>query len=348
MGKALISLVVPAYNEEKNLPLLFQEISDIFRGRPNYDYELVFVNDGSTDGTWSVISDLTRKDTRVKGIDLSRNFGKELAITAGLHTASGDACIVMDADLQHPPRHIPEFLEKWEKGAEVVIGIRESNKSAGIFKRLASWLYAHLMIIISDEKFVPRATDFRLIDRKVIDEFRRFPERVRIARNLIDWLGFKRDFIHFAADQRAEGYATYSVIALIRLALTSFTHYSLFPLRVAGYLGILTCFFSGLLGFYMFINQIILKTFWSPIFSGTAMLATLTIFLIGIVLMCLGFIALYIGNIHKEVLGRHLYIVREQINFNAHENSGDRWSRVHRVSLVRPAARAEESSDLSR
>ncbi len=315
MNKKLISIVVPAYQEEKNLPLLYAQIQEVFRGlQEKYDYELILVNDGSTDGTWSVVKGLAERDPRVKGLDFSRNFGKELAMTAGIHAADGDACILMDADLQHPPKRIPDFLAKWENGTEVVIGIRQDTKGIGLFKRFASWLYAHLMIIISDQAFIPRATDFRLIDKRVMEEFKGFSEHVRIARNLIDWLGFKRDYIHFVADERAEGYASYSVIALIRLALTSFTHHSLFPLRVAGYLGIFTCFFAGLLGFYMFLNQIIFKTFWQPIFSGTAMLATLTIFLIGIVLMCLGFIALYIGNIHNEVLKRHLYIIREKIN----------------------------------
>lgn len=315
MQRKLISIVVPAYQEEKNLPLLYAQIQEVFNGlKEKYDYELILINDGSSDGTWQAIKNLAAQNPCVKGIDFSRNFGKEIAMTAGVHTALGGACIIMDADLQHPPRYIPEFLEKWEKGAEVVIGVRQKTKTLNVFRRFASWMYAHLMIIISDDKFIPRATDFRLIDRKVIDEFKHFAERVRITRNLIDWLGFKRDTIYFVADERAEGYASYSIIALIRLALTSFTHHSLFPLRVAGYLGILTCFFAGLLGFYMLLNQIVLETFWQPVFSGTAMLATLTIFLIGIVLMCLGFIALYIGNIHNEVLKRHLYIVREKIN----------------------------------
>lgn len=314
MRQKIISIIVPAYREEKNLPLLYAEIQKVMGGlRDRYDYELVIVNDGSPDGTWNAIQLLAARDPRVKGVDFSRNFGKEIAVTAGIHAAAGDACVILDADLQHPPRHIPEFLEKWEKGAEVVIGIRQENKSAGFLKRSASWVYSQMMRIIANKDFVPRSTDFRLIDKKVAEEFRRFKERVRITRNLIDWLGFKRDYIHFIADRRAEGYATYSFMALVRLALTSFTHHSLFPLRVAGYLGILICFFSGLLGFFMFLNQIIFETFWQPVFSGTAMLATLTIFLIGIVLMCLGLIALYVGNIHSEVLGRHLYIVRDTI-----------------------------------
>jgi polyisoprenyl-phosphate glycosyltransferase len=218
---------------------------------------------------------------------------------------------MIDADLQHPAEVIREFLGKWEKGAEVVIGVREKNKGESFAKKAGSFLFYKIINCISDTKIVPNATDFRLIDRVVIDEFNKMTERNRMTRALIDWMGFRRDYIFFKANERLHGVASYSYLKLFRLAFNSMISLSLFPLKLAGYLGIIITFLSGILGIFIFTSQYIMHTMN---YSGSAILAVIILFLIGIVLICLGLIALYIANIHSEVVNRPLYVIRKRKN----------------------------------
>lgn len=310
MGK-LISVVIPVHNEEKNVPVIAGEIEKVFSGLQGYDYEIIFVNDGSRDNSFLAIYDLSRKNPKTKGLDFSRNFGKECATSAGCHYASGDAVITMDADLQHPPEVIPEFLKHWENGAEVVFTVRKKNKGVGWFKKLSSHLYYWLFNKVSSITTEPRSTDFRLMDRKVIDVFRQFPERERMFRGMIDWMGFKRAKVEFVANERRNGEVSYSYAKLFRLAMNSFTSFSLLPLKVASYLGVLITTVSGLL----LAGMVITDWFIDPnMFTPIAILGVSNMLLIGIVLVSLGFIALYIARIHSEVINRPLYIVREKVN----------------------------------
>jgi dolichol-phosphate mannosyltransferase len=247
-------------------------------------------------------------------IGFSRNFGKEAATSAGLHFATGDAAIVIDADLQHPTVLIPKFIEAWEKGAEVVIGLRTKNESQSFMKSIGSFFYYKIINFISQTPIVKGATDFRLVDRRVIDEFNKFSEHERITRGLIDWLGFRRQFVEFEADKRAHGAASYSYLKLIKLAISSSIAHSLIPLKLAGYLGIFIFITTGIGGLAIFIQRYIFADALGWHISGTAQLAVLIIFFIGIVLSCLGLIALYIGNIYSEVLGRPLYVIRTKVN----------------------------------
>ena len=307
----LISIVTPIFNEEKNIPILYQEIQRVF-SLLSYDYEIVFVNDGSGDNSLLEIIGLAEKDTRVKGVDFSRNFGKEPATTAGCHIALGDAVITLDADLQHPPDLIPELIRHWEEGAEVVYTVRKKNEGASFMKQLTSRLYYWLFNKVSSVTTEPRSTDFRLMDKKVIEVFRRFPERERMFRGMIDWMGYRRAKVEFAARGRRHGQAGYSYRKLFNLALNSFTSFSMLPLRFAGYLGLIITLVSGTLLIVMFLA----RWFFNPtLFTPLAILATSNTFLIGIVLISLGFIALYIARIHNEVINRPLYIIREKINF---------------------------------
>lgn len=309
--KKLISVVIPVYNEEKNIPVVAREVDSVFATIPAYEYEIIFVNDGSRDNSFLALYDLSQKNARVRGLDFSRNFGKECATSAGCHVAEGDAVITMDADLQHPPTLIPEFLRLWEQGAEVVYTVRKKNEGASIMKRLTSSVYYWLFNKVSSITSEPRSTDFRLLDKKVVDVFRAFPERERMFRGMIDWMGFKRVKVEFVAPERLYGDAGYSYIKLFRLAMNSFTSFSMLPLRMAGYMGIVITTISGILLLVMFIN----RWFFDPtLFTSIAILATGNTFLIGIVLISLGFIALYIARIHNEVINRPLYIVREKIN----------------------------------
>lgn len=307
----LISIVIPVYNEEKNIPVVADEIRKVFASLPGYEYEIIFANDGSRDNSFLAIHDLSEKDSRVKGIDFSRNFGKECATSAGCHYASGDAVITMDADLQHPPALIPELLAPWEEGAEVVYTVRKKNDGASWLKIMTSSLYYWLFNKVSSITTEPRSTDFRLLDRKVVDVFRKFPERERMFRGMIDWMGFKRAKVEFVSPKRLHGEAGYSYIKLFQLAMNSFTSFSLLPLKMAGYLGVIITTISGLLLAAMLIT----RWFFDPtLFTPLAILAVSNMLLIGIVLISLGFIALYIARIHNEVINRPLYIVREKIN----------------------------------
>lgn len=311
-----ISIIVPVYNESANIPAIYDAITRVWcDSLPRYRYELIFVNDGSRDDTASRVCELTAKDPQVKFIDFSRNFGKELAMTAGLNAASGDAVMMIDADLQHPPHLIPQFVVAWEGGAEVVVGIRTKNTDEGIIKRWGSYWFHKLMHSIAEVDIVMGETDFRLLDRKVVAAFKMMPESGRMTRSLINWLGFRREYIAFVAPARLHGEASYSTVKLIRLAFYSIASNSLLPLRIAGYLGLLITITAGPLGLFVGINRYVFNDPLMLHVSGPAQLALVTLFLIGIVLMCLGFIALYIENIHRQVLRRPLYIVREQVNF---------------------------------
>lgn len=307
--KKRISIVTPVHNEEKNIRPFFDAVTQALAPLP-YLIEIIFVDDGSSDRSPAVIQELETAHPTVRGITFSRNFGKEAAITAGIRAATGHAVICLDADLQHPPSLIPSFITQWEAGAEVVIGIRAHSKSDLWVKRAGSRLFYAIMNLISETRIVPRETDFRLIDRTVADAFNDLTEHYRLTRGLIDWLGFKRAYVHFHAQERLRGHASYSTIKLVQLALASFVSHSLLPLRLAGYLGVIITFSAGCLGVVMVLDRYVAH--WGLNFSGPAILAAIILFLVGIVLICLGLLAFYIGNIHIETQNRPLYVVRKK------------------------------------
>lgn len=306
-----ISIISPVYNEESNIPIFYDQVKMVILSLlGKYDFEIIFVDDGSTDKTLEIIKALAGSDLCVKYIEFSRNFGKEMAITAGLHLAKGDGAILIDVDMQHPIEKIPEFIVSWEQGNEVVVGIRNSSKSDTLMKVLGSKLFYKIMSQISETEIIPNSTDFRLLDRKVIDAFNQCTERTRITRGLIAWLGFKRSLIEFEANDRASGQASYSTFKLIKLALSSFVSMSLFPLKLAGYLGIFITLVSGLLGLLMFIEKVVFNDPWH--FTWLAVMVIAILFLVGIILSCLGLIALYIGSIHGEVSNRPMFVIRDK------------------------------------
>jgi polyisoprenyl-phosphate glycosyltransferase len=307
----LISIVIPCYNEAGNVQPLYRAIVKALKPC-DYSFELLFIDDGSKDDSRRVVSALpTTKKFRVEHVALSRNFGKEIALTAGLEACKGQSAIMIDADLQYPPKYLPEFITKWEAGADVVVGLRTENKHyAPLYKRLGSRIFYKLLNAISETPIEHGATDFRLVDRIVIDEFKRFTERRRLTRGLIDWLGFERAYVHFSPGQREDGTTGYPLTRLIGLAMSSFTSNSLLPLRLTSYFGSIITLLSGLLGTFVIIESVILGDPWKLNFTGTACLGILTIFLIGIVMVALGLIALYIATIHTEVINRPLYAVR--------------------------------------
>lgn len=307
-----LSIVIPVLNEERNILPVFQAVQQVLLQVPNYAWNILFVDDGSTDNSVEEMKKLAEQESRVQYIELSRNFGKEIATTAGLVHAVGDAVILMDADLQHPPETILEFIARWEKGADIVIGLRERNQGEGIVKKLGSKVFHQLMRAMSETEMMPGETDFRLIDRRVVDEFKAFTEHNRLTRALLNWLGFKKDYVTFTANARTAGEPGYSLPKLIRLALNAFVSNSLVPLKIAGYLGVGIMIFSGLGEIFIIYVKYIAHDPWGFNFSGPATLAMLNLFLTGIMLACIGLVALYVGNIHEEVSNRPLFVIRSK------------------------------------
>lgn len=305
-----ISVIIPVFNEAGNIINLHSRLERVAFSLPCYEWEYIYVNDGSVDNSLEALKSLSGSDNRVKILDLSRNFGKEIALTAGTHEAEfSDAVICIDADLQHPPELIPILIDRWTEGAEVVVTIRTEIEMQPILRRAGSIFYYWLMKKISGINLVANTTDFRLYDKKVVKAFKRATERERMFRAIMDWMGFRRSYVEFKAGARVVGQAGYSYVKLWRLAVNSLTSFSLWPLKLAGYLGFIIALISGILFCWMLINYLVLN-YW--IYTPIAMAVVINIFLIGIVLIAIGLVALYVGVIHTEVINRPLYIIREK------------------------------------
>lgn len=309
MQSKTISIVIPIYNEALNVTPLYKAVQSIIKKLPQ-SFELIFVDDGSSDDSVKRIRRVARKDKKVRLVELARNFGKEIAVTAGIHAAKGDAAVIMDADLQHPPELLPQFVKEWEKGADVVVGVKRYSKDEGWFKKFSSESFYSILSKVSPAKITPHASDFRLINRNVIDTFKTFTERNRITRGIIDWSGFERHYIYFEAPPRLHGEAGYSYRKLFGLAMNSFTAYSMLPLKIASWLGWLILVVSTLLCVFTLFEKYVLGDPLGLDITGTALLAMMLMFLVSVVLICLGFVALYIARIHEEVTNRPLYIVK--------------------------------------
>jgi dolichol-phosphate mannosyltransferase len=311
MPQRSVTLLIPIYNEIGNIPALVREIDAVVAGLPEYDFRMLFVDDGSSDGSAAMLETLAARDERIGVIELSRNFGKELALTAGLHALDCDAVIIMDADLQHPPAYIPEMIAKWEEGYEIVATRRTKSDRQPLVRRLGSNLFYWLLNSMSEFKMEPGTTDFRLLDRIVVDALKQFTENNRMVRGLIDWMGFKKTFIEFEAPDRHSGKPGYSYTRLFQLALNSFTAFSLMPLKLAGYLGMFVITAFGLLLAFMIADK-----FWMGGrfgFTPISFVIVTNVIMNGVVLACIGLVALYIGHIHTEVIGRPLYLIRKSV-----------------------------------
>jgi dolichol-phosphate mannosyltransferase len=311
MPQRSVTLLIPIYNEIGNIPALVREIDAVVAGLPEYDFRMLFVDDGSSDGSAAMLETLAARDERIGVIELSRNFGKELALTAGLHALDCAAVIIMDADLQHPPAYIPEMIAKWEEGYEIVATRRTKSDRQPLVRRLGSNLFYWLLNSMSEFKMEPGTTDFRLLDRIVVDALKQFTENNRMVRGLIDWMGFKKTFIEFEAPDRHSGKPGYSYTRLFQLALNSFTAFSLVPLKLAGYLGMFVITAFGLLLAFMIADK-----FWMGGrfgFTPISFVIVTNVIMNGVVLACIGLVALYIGHIHTEVIGRPLYLIRKSV-----------------------------------
>ncbi len=310
--KKNITVVVPVFNEGANITPLFESVDAVFvEIAETYQYKILFVDDGSTDKSLEQIKILAKKYGNVEYLQLSRNFGKEAALSAGIAEAQGDAVILIDADLQHPPAVIKDLIIEWENGADTVVGVRKNNPDEGFLRRFGSRGFSYIMRMVSDIPVVSGATDFRLLGRPVVDEFNRLTEHGRMARGLIDWLGFKRVYVSFDSDSRNTGVAQYGYGKLIKLAFSAILSHSLLPLRLATYLGVPITIFAGGFGFSIIVEQFIFNDPWLWEISPIVMMAVMILFINGLVLICLGLMSLYVEKIHQETINRPLFIIKK-------------------------------------
>ncbi len=309
--KPFISLVIPCYAEAANIDPLYESIVKALLKHP-LKYEIIFVDDGSPDDTLLKLQGLSVRHKNIKIIELSRNFGKEAATSAGIHAATGDAIIMLDADGQHPVELLPDFIAEWRKGAQVVVGVRKENKNEGFIKKYGSLCFYKLFNKFSGVNLVPGSTDYRLIDKTVQSEFNKLRERDRITRGLIDWLGYKREYIYFSAKPRLQNEATYTFKKLFKLALDTFVSSSFTPLYLISYLGLCISVLTAIVGLFVIIEDFLLRDPLNLNISGSGYLGLLILFLVGIILISQGMISLYISHIYTETKDRPLYVVNKE------------------------------------
>lgn len=305
----VFSIVVPVYNEIQNLPELYRRMVQVMdaTGEP---WELIFVDDGSTDGSTDWMRTLASQDSRVRPVIFARNFGHQIAVTAGLDYSRGDAVVIIDADLQDPPEVIRELIAKWREGYEVVYAVRAEREGEGWFKLFTASLFYRLIYRITDVSIPLDAGDFRLMDRKVVDVINRMRERHRFLRGMSAWVGFRQIGVPYRRAARFAGVTKYPFRKMLRLAINAITSFSYFPLQLATYLG----FFSAGLSLIAIPIVIIERLAGQQAFLGQATTLIAVLFLGGVQLISLGILGEYIGRLYDEAKGRPLYIVRETYN----------------------------------
>ncbi|MBP5454022.1 MAG: glycosyltransferase family 2 protein [Lachnospiraceae bacterium] len=301
---SLISLIIPSYNEEENIQNTVDKLTELL-SKQSFDYELIFVNDGSKDKTYEKILEASKKDSHVKGISFSRNFGKEAAIFAGLEVAVGAACVVIDCDLQHPPKLIPEMVKKWEEGYEVVEGVKsDRGKESFIHRAFANLFYKIMSGLI---KIDMRSTsDYKLLDRKVVDVLLDLPEHNTFFRALSFWVGFKSVKLEYEVEERQFGTTKWSFGSLIKYAINNATSFSTAPLQIVTFVGVVSIILSIGLGI-----QTLVKFFMGTAKEGFPTVILLQLLIGGFIMLSLGIIGHYIARIYEEVKGRPRYIIKE-------------------------------------
>lgn len=304
----LLSIVIPAYYEEGNLFKLHEELVAAL-SVVDGGWEIIFVDDGSTDGTWTEISDLNSKDSRVHGVRLSRNFGHQYALFAGLSTSRGRAVVTMDADLQHPPAVIPQLLDEWRKGNKIVHTIRIDQESITWHKKLTSKIFYKLFSFLSGVDLSSGMADFRLLDRQVVEQLLQLKEGGLFLRGLVQWVGYQSVKVNFQCRDRFAGQSKYNFRKMLKFAWTGITSFSIIPLRLGILLGLITSLFA----FYQLIEALYVKFFTNEALPGwTSVFGVMTL-LFGIMFILMGVLGEYIGRILIEVRGRPKFIISEEV-----------------------------------
>lgn len=308
----LLSVVLPSYNECEGLPIVLTSLFEALAAT-GFSHEVIVVDDGSADATRELMLDLCTRHATLRYLRLSRNFGKEAALSAGLKVAAGDAVILMDADGQHPVSLIPTLIERWRKGFEVVAAVQEARPEP-VFKRLFKRSYYHLLEAGSSVVIRPDAGDFRLLDRKVVDAINALPERNRLMKGLFAWVGFKTDFVPFKAEARIAGHTKFTWGQLFRLAFTGLTSFTVMPLRLVSLVGLFISLSSLFYGCYLLFEHYVQGDHlpgWATLSVGMALLS-------GVQLLALGVIGEYLGRTFEEAKQRPVYIIAEDSRAKRH------------------------------
>ncbi len=313
-----ISLVIPMYYEEKVANKCYEKVSNVLKSlEDKYDHEIIFVNDGSKDKTLDILEEIAKKDTKVKIISFSRNFGHQAAVTAGLKEVTGDAIVIIDADLQDPPELIPEMLELWEQGNEVIYGKRKTRKGESAFKLLTAKMFYKTLNALSDVEIPKDTGDFRLVDRKVVDVVNNLPEHNKFLRGLFSWVGFKQKAYEYERQERFAGETKYPLKKMLKLASDGIISFSNKPIKMVGALGIISIIISVIILIYALISYIFKLNELSA--GWTSLMVAITFFA-GVQLLSLWVISEYIGRIYDEAKGRPQYIVDKKINIENKDN----------------------------
>lgn len=302
-----ISIIIPAYNEEESLPYLMERLTKLIDGIKNYEFEILFVNDGSKDKTIDLIKEYREKDKRVSYVDFARNFGKELAMIAGLDYAKGDAVIFMDADLQDPPELIPEMIKYWEEGYDDVYAQRRSRKGETWLKKFTSKMYYRVLQSLTKVEIQKDTGDFRLLDRRCVNALKQMRETGRNSKSMFSWIGYKKKAILFDRDERVAGKTKWNYAKLINLAIDGITSFTTSPLRLSTYIAIPT--FIAL--FVYFIYVIVKCIRYGIVMEAFQAIILLVLFFSGVQILLFGIVGEYLGRIFNESKNRPLYLVNE-------------------------------------
>lgn len=305
-----LSIVVPCYNEDAVLLELHRRLLAVLE-QIDCSFEIIYTDDGSQDGTVRLLREFQENDARVRLVSLSRNFGHQVAVTAGLEHARGEAVVIIDADLQDPPEVIPEMIERWRDGYQVVYGLRAGRAGETTFKRWSAKLFYRLLNKLSEIEIPLDVGDFRLLDRRVVDVLLAMPERDRFLRGMISWIGFKQGAVIYDRAPRGAGESKYSLIKMVRFALDSVISFSFAPLRLASWIGF------GAIGASLagIVYALVIRLYTTEWVRGWASIFTAILFLGGIQLITLGIVGEYVGRIYAEVKMRPLFVVRERFGF---------------------------------
>ncbi|MFW5793518.1 MAG: glycosyltransferase family 2 protein [Bacteroidota bacterium] len=303
---SLLSIVIPVFNEEENINFLYKSILESFEKNNITEYELLLVDDGSKDNTFQKIAEISRENNRVRGLSLSKNFGHQIALYAGIEFSKGDFVVTMDGDMQHPPEVIPELLRLQKNGFDIVNTKRIDAKSTSFFKKSTSSLFYKIINLLSDVHIEPASSDFRLMNRKAADAFLEIPERDRFTRGLVSWMGFKQAFFEYKANPRYKGKSKFSLRKMIRFAFDGITSFTTKPLRIALYIGFL--FF--LLGM-SYAAYAVYQFFHGHTIPGWTSILVSVLVLGGIQLLSIGLLGEYISRIFKETKARPKYFIKD-------------------------------------